>query len=268
MWCSTHLRISGPSLSRKNRLSAVNARKAASEASADTPAPTPLRSASNASLTDELASSPALCALLVLTPASCSQPSIVSTALWRLFSSSGAWLVTPDSSSDDEQPAQRDDAEEDDRGGAAAPQPVPREPADHRRENRGDDRRRDDRNDDRRRDREQRDHTGEQEQRADHQPRHQPQVAQPRRDGEHMRQPGRRRSPRTSRRRPARPRDPLREPRVAVASLTSRCPCGHQRSIAAPPHPRDGARRSLILVRTPPAGARDAPSQSSTGAPP
>jgi len=46
-------------LSRKNRLSKVNERNAASEASAETPAPTPSISAWKASLTDALASSPA-----------------------------------------------------------------------------------------------------------------------------------------------------------------------------------------------------------------
>ena len=73
--------------------------KAASDASAETLVPRPLSSAWNASLTEALASSPALCALLVLTPASVSQVCILSTALWRLFCSSGIWLVTPDSSS-------------------------------------------------------------------------------------------------------------------------------------------------------------------------
>ena len=74
MWRSVHLRITGPSLSRKNRLSTVNERKAASEARALTLEPMPLSSAWNASPVDLLASSPALCALLGLTPASLSQP--------------------------------------------------------------------------------------------------------------------------------------------------------------------------------------------------
>ena len=76
----------------------MNARNAASEASAVTPAPRPSSSALKASLTDLLASSPALSDLLVLTPASLSQLWALSTALWRIFCSSGISLVTPDSS--------------------------------------------------------------------------------------------------------------------------------------------------------------------------
>jgi hypothetical protein len=80
MWRSVQARITGPSLSRKNRLSAVNERKTASEASALTPVATPFSSAWNALLTVVLASSEALCAWPALTPASCSQPWILSTA--------------------------------------------------------------------------------------------------------------------------------------------------------------------------------------------
>ena len=80
MWRSDQVRIVGPSLSRKKRLSAVNERNTASEPSVLTPTPTPWSSAWNALLTDALASSAALCALPALTPASWSQPWSLATA--------------------------------------------------------------------------------------------------------------------------------------------------------------------------------------------
>ena len=126
----------------------MNERNAASEASASTPAPTPSSSAWKASLTDLLASSPALSDLLVLTPASLSQLWTLSTAPWRVFCSSGISLVTPDSSRNVIRQPSAITLEEADRRATAAPQPVPREPADDRREDRRDDRRRDDRDDD------------------------------------------------------------------------------------------------------------------------
>ncbi len=80
MWPSTHRRIWGPSLSRKNRLSAVIARKNASEESFEIPASTPSRSAWVASLTPALASCLAWSAFEGSRPRSLSQPVIVSCA--------------------------------------------------------------------------------------------------------------------------------------------------------------------------------------------
>ncbi len=184
MWRSIHARITGPSLSRKNRLSAVNDRKAASEASAVMPVATPPSSAWKASLTEELALSPALCALASLTPASFSALCSLSTALLRLFSSSGPWLVTPDSSRTAISTASAITPN----STIAAPPARPTrwrasQPHD-RREHRGDDPGRDDRDDDDRRQREQPDDAGEQDERADEQPRHEAHVAEPLRDGD------------------------------------------------------------------------------------
>ena len=86
MWRSVHRRICGPSLSRKNRLSAVKLRNTASEVSPPTTVPSPWISVSNASLTPELAASAALLAVLAPTPASWSQPWILSTACWSPLS--------------------------------------------------------------------------------------------------------------------------------------------------------------------------------------
>ena len=74
MCASAQRRISGPSLSRKKRLSRVKDRKMASEASAVIPTPSPESSAWKALLTPELASALASCACSLLTPRSCTQP--------------------------------------------------------------------------------------------------------------------------------------------------------------------------------------------------
>jgi hypothetical protein len=97
MWRSAQSRISGPSLSRKNRLSAVNEAKIARPASASMPVPSPLVSAWNAALTVELASWAVSLAELALTPACSSQSRPLSTAAWRLLSSCCAWLAMPSS---------------------------------------------------------------------------------------------------------------------------------------------------------------------------
>ena len=74
MCASAQRRISGPSLSRKNRLSAVKDRNTASDASALIPNPRPDSRAWKALLRPELASSFAFCACCSLTPRSFTQP--------------------------------------------------------------------------------------------------------------------------------------------------------------------------------------------------
>ena len=99
MWRSVHARICGPSLSRKNRLSAVKDRNTASEASALMPVPSPSSSAWNASLTVVLASPDACCALSALTPASFSASWSLATACWSVDCIVLAWLTIPPSTS-------------------------------------------------------------------------------------------------------------------------------------------------------------------------
>ena len=95
MWRSPHARISGPSLSRKIRLSAVMARKKTSDESSSNPPATPCSSVLTAPLAAELASDLALSALLGSTPRSLSQPAIVSCASERWLLMSPLWLVIP-----------------------------------------------------------------------------------------------------------------------------------------------------------------------------
>ena len=77
MWRSPHARMVGPSLSRKNRLSAVSARKNASDDSALIPVARPPSSAWTTDVDELPASEVALPALFELIPRSCSQPWIV-----------------------------------------------------------------------------------------------------------------------------------------------------------------------------------------------
>ena len=95
MWRSAQLRICGPSLSRKNRLSAVNDRKIANEPSTFTPVPTPCTSAWKAPLRLLLAASFASLASLALTPASLSVVSSFPAAPVSVLSRPAAWPATP-----------------------------------------------------------------------------------------------------------------------------------------------------------------------------
>ncbi len=76
-WRSPHARMIGPSFSRKNRLSAVSARKNASDESALTPAARPPSSAPTTDVAELPASEVVLLALFAPIPRSCSQPWIV-----------------------------------------------------------------------------------------------------------------------------------------------------------------------------------------------
>src|SRR5215207_3359003 len=95
MWRSPQARMVGPSLSRKNRLSAVSARKNASDDSALIPVATPPRSAWKIDVAELLVSDVALAALPELIPRSCSQPWIVLWADCRWPLRSLVWLAMP-----------------------------------------------------------------------------------------------------------------------------------------------------------------------------
>ncbi len=178
MWRSVHARICGPSLSRKNRLSAVKDRNTASEASALMPVPSPSSSAWNASLTVELASPDACCALPALTPASFSASSSLATACWSVDCIALAWLTMPAEHEHDDADPEGEQREEHHHGRRRA-RHVLREAPDERGAHGGDDRRRDDGDDDRVRQRQQRHRRDHQRADADQQPREHAEVAQP-----------------------------------------------------------------------------------------